>query len=120
MAAPPDLTTCGVPGDSISFNMGPTGVRGWVYHVRENSSESRQIQIKSVESGSPAAGILAVNDVILGADGTGAEPVNFISDARKSLGLGLAIGDAEARNPATLKLIRWRAGATSTVENTIL
>jgi autotransporter-associated beta strand protein len=116
-AAPPDLTNGGVPGDTISFNMGPTGARGWVYHVRENSSESRQIQIKSVAASSPAAGILAADDVILGASGTGAEPVNFTSDARKSL--GLAIGDAEARNPAILKLIRWRTGATSTVTLTL-
>jgi hypothetical protein len=114
---PPDLTAGGVPGDSISFNMGPIGARGWVYHVRDNSSLSRQIQIKSVAAGSPAAAILAVDDVILGADGTGAEPANFSSDARKSL--GMAIGDAEARNPATLKLIRWRAGTTSTVTLTL-
>ena len=54
MAAPPDLTNGGIPGDTISFNMGATGARGWVYHVRDNSSESRQIQIKSVATGSPA------------------------------------------------------------------
>jgi hypothetical protein len=116
-ANPPDLTAGGTPGDSISFNMGPIGARGWVYHVRENSSLSRQIQIKSVATGSPAAGILAVDDVILGADGTGGNPVNFTADARKSL--GLAIGDAEARNPATLKLVRWRAGVTDTVAVTL-
>jgi hypothetical protein len=85
VAAPPDLTNGGVPGDTISFNLGPTGARGWVYHTRENTSESRQIQIKSVASGSPAAGILAANDVILGANGTGQPAVNFTADARKSL-----------------------------------
>ena len=113
MAAPPDLTSGGVPGDSISFNMGATGARGWVYHVRENTSESRQIQIKSVAAGSPAAEILAPSDVILGADGTGANPVNFTSDARKAL--ADAINEAEARNPAELKLIRWRAGMADVV-----
>jgi hypothetical protein len=117
IAAPPDLTSGGVPADTISFNMGATGARGWVYHTRENTSESRQIQIKSVAAGSPADGILAANDVILGADGTGATPVNFTSDARKSL--GLAIGEAEARNPATLKLIRWRAGVSTVVSITL-
>lgn len=116
-AAPPDLTTGGVPGDTISTNLGPTGLRGWVYHVKENSSESRQILIKSVAPGSPAADILAVNDVILGASGTVANPVNFSSDARKSF--ANAINDAEARDPATLKLVRWRAGLTSTVEITL-
>ena len=55
--------------------------------------------------------------MILGADGTGANPVNFSSDARKSL--AYAIADAEARSPATLKLLRWRAGVTSTVTLTL-
>lgn len=81
-AAPPDLTTGGVPGDSITINLGPTGLRGWVYHVKDNTGESRQIQVKSVASGSPAAGILAANEVILGASGTAASPVNFSTDAR--------------------------------------
>jgi hypothetical protein len=116
-ANPPDLTAGGTPGDSISFNLGPIGARGWVYHVRENSSLSRQILVKSVTAGSPAAGVLAADDVILGVDGSGAEPAPFATDARVSL--GLAIGDAEARNPATLKLIRWRAGTTSTVAVTL-
>ena len=117
MAAPPDLTNGGVPGDTLTINLGPTGLRGWVYHVKTNTGESRQIHVKSVAAGSPADGILAVDDVILGADGTGADPVNFTSDARKSL--ADAIADAEARNPATLKLIRWRAGVTSTVDLTL-
>jgi autotransporter-associated beta strand protein len=116
-AAPPDLTNGGVPGDTISTNLGATGMRGWVHHVRDNSSESRQILVHSVASGSPAAGILAANDVILGAGGTAADPVNFSSDARKSF--ADAINDAEARTPATLKLIRWRAGVTDTVEITL-
>ena len=107
-AAPPDLTNGGVPADAISTNLGPTGMRGWVYHVKANTSESRQIQVKVVGAGSPADGLLAVDDVILGANGTGAAPVNFSSDARKAL--ADSINDAEARNPATLKLIRWRAG----------
>ena len=73
MAAPPDLTAGGVPNESpaITINLGPTGARGWVYHVKADTSESRQILVKVVDSGSPAGGILAVDDVILGADGTG-------------------------------------------------
>ena len=101
-AAPPDLTAGGVPNDALTINLGPTGMRGWVYHVKDNTGESRQIQVKSVAAGSPASGILAANDVILGASGTGANPVNFTSDARKSF--ADAINDAEALDPATLKL----------------
>jgi hypothetical protein len=111
-AAPPNLTSGGVPGDTISFNMGATGARGWAYHVSANTSESRQILIHTVAAGSPSAGILAANDVILGADGSGAAPINFTYDARHAL--ADAINAAEARSPATLQLIRWRAGTIST------
>ena len=93
----PDLTAGGTPTSTKVLNLGPTGARGWLYHVNENSSQSRQILVKTVDAGSPAAGILAVGDVILGADGTGASPVNFASDARKAL--GYAIADAEANFP---------------------
>ncbi len=117
MAAPPDLTNGGVPSSTKNLNLGPTGAQGWLYHVNDNSSESRQILVKTVDVGSPAAGILAAGDVILGANGTGANPVNFSSDARKEL--GYAIADAEARNPATLKLLRWRAGTTTTATLTL-
>ncbi len=119
MAAPPDLTNGEVPNEDppITINLGPTGARGWVYHVKVDTSESRQILVTEVSAGSPADGILAVDDVILGADGTGAAPVNFSADARKSL--GLAIGAAEARTPATLKLLRWRSGSTTTVTVTL-
>ena len=120
MAAPPDLTAGGVqdPSNNRTFNLGPTGLRGWAYYVSTaDTGESRQIQVSHVESGSPANGFLAVDDVILGADGTGATPVNFSSDARKSL--AYAIQAAEARNTPELKLLRWRAGTTSTVTLTL-
>jgi autotransporter-associated beta strand protein len=110
-ASPPDLTNGGVPSSTITTNLGPTGLRGWVYHENIDSSASRQIQIQAVDAGSPAAGILAVNDVILGASGTGAAPVVFTADARVSF--ANAINDAEARNPAELRVLRWRAGTTT-------
>ena len=114
-AAPPDLTNGGVPGDSKTINLGATGMRGWVYHVGAKSDESRRIQVTAVAAGSPADGILAANDVILGANGSGAVSVNyFSSDARRAL--ADAINDAEAGDPATLQLIRWRDGATPAVE----
>jgi hypothetical protein len=114
MAAPPDLTDGGVPNEdpAITINLGPTGARGWVYHVKVDTSESRQILVTAVDAGSPAAGLLAAGDVILGANGTGANPSNFTSDARKSL--ALAIADAEVNSPAELKLLRWQPGTTST------
>ncbi len=116
-AAPPDLTAGGVPGDTRDFNLGPTGARGWAYHVSKDTSESRQILVTAIEAGSPADGLLAEGDVILGADGLGTAPVNFIADARKSL--ATAIADAEAQSPATLKLLRWRADTTSVIDITL-
>jgi hypothetical protein len=116
-AAVPDLTAGGVPSSSININLGPTGLRGWVYHSGINTGGSRQIQVQVGDAGSPGAAEFVAGDVILGADGTGAEPLNFSADARKSL--ADSINDAEARNPATLKLLRWRAGVTTTVTLTL-
>ncbi len=115
--SPPDLTKGGKPintkGAEVDplesdINLGPTGAHGWIYHVSVDSSMSRQILVTEVEKGSPAEGILQPNDVILGVDGTGAAPKPFASDPR--VALGMAIGDAEAKNPAKLQLLYWRAG----------
>ncbi|MFO8026467.1 MAG: DUF6288 domain-containing protein, partial [Opitutales bacterium] len=112
-AQAPDLTTGGTRTDDEFWNLGPTGMTGWFYHEGAHTDKARQIEVTSVDAGSPADGILAADDVILGADGTGAEPVEFSSDARKAF--AYAIADAEANSPATLKILRWRAGITSTV-----
>jgi hypothetical protein len=115
----PDLTKGEKPFEETSFNVGPTGFRGWVFHKGTDSSESRQILVKSVDTNSPADGVFLVGDVILGADGTGAAGATpaFRSDARRTI--ADAITDAEARNPATLKLLHWRNGRTSTVTLTL-
>lgn len=117
LAAAPDLTAGGVPGDTVSFNLGPTGMRGWAYHPGANTSTSRQILVKAVAAGSPADGVIVTNDVILGATGNGATPGYFTSDARKSL--GLAIAEAEAQSPAILNMNVWRAGVTNTLQMTL-
>jgi hypothetical protein len=124
MAAPPDLTAGGtIPSNlTTTWNLGPTGMRGWVYYDTtaggiNGSVESRQIQVREVDAGSPAAGVFLPNDLILGTSGTAAAPVLFDVDARR--GLAVAIADAEARNPAHLKLIRWRAGTQTVVTLTL-
>lgn len=76
-AAAPDLTAGGVPNDGDQWNLGPSGMAGWCYREGISSANARQFLVRSVATGSPAAGIMAVNDVILGASGTGADPVNF-------------------------------------------
>ncbi|MFU8847710.1 MAG: DUF6288 domain-containing protein [Opitutales bacterium] len=111
-ATPPDLTNGGVPDSTNRLNLGPTGMFGWIYWGSDGvrTSASRQILVSKVDEGSPADGIILPGDVILGASGTGADPVAFSDDARISY--ALAIGDAEANSPAILKLLVWRDGET--------
>jgi len=124
-ATPPDATTAYID-TTYTYNLGPTGARGWIYSTGNEwtfapeglTTESRQIKVTQIETGSPADGILQVNDVILGASGTAAAPVAFTSDARKTY--GLAIGEAEkAANAGALKLLVWRGGSTLTVQLTL-
>ena len=109
---------------TYTYNLGPTGMRGWIDNGWPETAAQDgytafapyQILVTTVGTGTPAAGILAVDDVILGASaGSGAVPL-FTSDARKSL--GLAIGAAEAAN-GVLSFKRWRAGVTTDVSITL-
>ena len=57
----PDLTK----GDAIpagakhDWNLGPTGLRGWMFCDKLVTTDARQISITKVEKGSPADGLLA-------------------------------------------------------------
>ncbi|MCE9610253.1 MAG: DUF6288 domain-containing protein [Chthoniobacter sp.] len=126
-AQAPDLTTTDLTtiNRAWTWNLGATGMRGWIYHAwpaTMNNDDCTlfapyQILVTTVAAGTPAAGVLAVDDVILGASaGTGPVPI-FTTDARKSL--GWAIGDAEARNDGMLSFKRWRAGVTTDVSITL-
>ena len=108
-AANPDFTRGEqIPeGATHDWNLGPTGLRGWMYSNRMETSEARQVAITRVDQGSPADGAFEVGDVILGVGGQ-----MFSHDPRTEL--GKAIGAAEASN-GRLSLIRWRDGETSTV-----
>jgi hypothetical protein len=118
---PPDLTkgeSAGVDRNG-TYNLGSTGLRGWIhtrpdnYHDSEHgrtTTRSRQILVTHVGKGSPADGVLQVDDVIVG---VGGKPFAF--DARQSL--AKAIQDAEkAENGGILKLTRWRAGTPEEVQ----
>ena len=105
---------------------GATGLRGWIYIGGGNgadgtiTTQSRQILVTVVGSGTAGGGVLAVDDLILGVDwGTGTNLVPlFASDARKSF--GAAIGEAEkTANSGILRLKRWRAGVTNEVSITL-
>ncbi|MFP6721003.1 MAG: DUF6288 domain-containing protein, partial [Candidatus Poribacteria bacterium] len=111
--ANPDFTR----GDKIpaganhDWTLGATGVRGWMFSNKLVTTNARQIAITQVAKDSPADGVLAVGDVILGVGGA-----PFSYDPRTELGKALTTAESEASG-GNLSLIRYRAGKT---ENIIL
>lgn len=108
---PPDFTK----GDTIpknakhDWNLGATGLRGWMHCDKMVTSDARQIAITKVEPKSPAEGMIAVGDVILGVGGK-----TFSLDPRTELGQALTLAETEAGG-GKLRLTRWRAGKTEDV-----
>ena len=108
---PPDFTK----GDTIpknakhDWNLGATGLRGWMHCDKMVTSDARQIAITKVEPKSPAEGMIAVGDVILGVGGKA-----FTFDPRTELGQALTLAETEAGG-GKLTLTRWRAGKTEDV-----
>ena len=124
-AAAPDLTATDLAtiNSAKNYNLGPTGMRGWIYLNTASGSGPQglmtaaspwQILVVAVGTNTPSVGIMASNDVILGVSaGVGNVPVPlFTNDSRKSL--GWAIGAAEAGD-GVLNFKRWRAGVTNDV-----
>jgi hypothetical protein len=119
LANPPDLTKSNTVDRTGTYNLGPTGLRGWIYTKPANNLDasqgrttlaSRQILVTHVGTNSPASDVIKVNDVVLGVGGT-----PFSDDARKSF--GKAITEAEkSENKGVLKLLRFRDGKTENVE----
>ena len=116
LAAPPDLTKSNTVDRALTYNLGATGLRGWIFTKAASNLDasqgrtttaSRQILVTHVGANSPASGVMEVNDVILG---VGDKP--FSDDARKSFGRALT----EAESKGVLKLIRFRAGKTENVQ----
>jgi HEAT repeat protein len=108
---PPDFTK----GDAIpakakhDWNLGATGLRGWMHSDTMVTSDARQIAITKVEPKSPADGVIAVGDVILGVGGKA-----FSFDPRTEVGEALTAAETEAGG-GKLILTRWRAGKTEDV-----
>ncbi len=110
---PPDLTQDSAVDRKLTYNLGSTGLRGWIYTRPETyldslqgrtTALSRQILVTHVGVKSPADGVIQVDDVILGAGGT-----PFRDDARKSIAVAIQEAEKESNN-GILKLTRWRAG----------
>jgi len=91
------------------WNLGPTGVRGWMYCDRLETSDARQIFVTKVEKGSPADGIFQVGDVILG---VGGKPFSY--DPRTEFGKAITAAETETGG-GKLTLTRWCAGKTEEV-----
>ncbi|MEY3894928.1 MAG: hypothetical protein RLZZ214_447, partial [Verrucomicrobiota bacterium] len=131
---PRDLTVAGAiaalkadtsanPLYNETYNLGPTGLRGWIdlgprgvdeYGGADGTFTSASRQILVTVATEPANFVLAVDDVILGAIAASSGTVpNFSSDCRKAF--GAAITDAEKTGAGTLRVKRWRAGTSTDV-----
>ncbi len=86
------------------WNLGPTGLRGWMFCDKLVTTDARQIAITAVDPGSPADGLFAIGDVLLGVAG---KPFSF--DPRTELGQEITAAETEAGG-GRLALTRWRAG----------
>lgn len=106
-----DLTRGGeIPaGSDHDWALGATGARGWMHCEKLVTSDARQVAVTEVAPGSPAGGVLAVGDVILGVGGKA-----FSSDPRSELGRALTQAESK-KGRGKLSLIRWRSGKVKTV-----
>jgi hypothetical protein len=96
-------------GAKHGWNLGPTGLRGWMYSDQLVTTDARQILVTNVDQRSPAAAMFRVGDVILGVAG---KPFSY--DPRTEF--GKAVSDAETKaGGGTLALTRWRAGLSEEV-----
>lgn len=102
----PDFTKGDVRPENAphDWNLGPTGMRGWMFCDRLVTTDARQILITAVDDGSPADGIIRPGDVILGVSGQA-----FSYDPRTEFGRAITVAETNAGN-GNLVLNRWRNG----------
>lgn len=108
----------------ITQNLGPTGARGWVYGPDGHSRDSREILIKSIETGSPADGVLQRYDIIIGAAVPPNTPATtwrtapavkkFASDARLEFARAITWAESD-QGKGQLRLLCVRDGVTKQV-----
>ena len=114
LAQAPDLTKDIQSIDrELTYNLGATGLRGWIYTKAADNLDaaqgrttlaSRQILVTHVGTGSPADGVLKVDDVILGTNGR-----LFHDDARKTFAMAIQLAETEAKS-GVLNLTVSRSG----------
>ena len=93
-------------GANHDWNLGATGLRGWIFSDKMVTTDARQIAITQVDKGSPAYGVFAVGDVILGVGGK-----LFSYDPRTEFGKALTIAESK-EGGGKLVISRWRADKT--------
>ena len=93
-------------GANHDWNLGATGLRGWIFSDKMVTTDARQIAITQVDKGSPAYGVFAVGDVILGVGGK-----LFSYDPRTEFGKALTIAESK-EGGGKLIISRWRADKT--------
>jgi hypothetical protein len=102
----PDFTQ----GESIpegakhDWNLGPTGLRGWMFCDKLVTTDARQVMVTKVDKRSPSDGVIAVGDVILGVGGKA-----FSFDPRTEFGVAITRAESESGG-GKLALTRWRMG----------
>jgi hypothetical protein len=96
-------------GAEHDWNLGATGLRGWIRCDKMVTSDAREITITKVEDGSPADGVFAVGDSILS---IGGKPFSY--DPRTEMGKALTVAESEA-GQGNLSLTRSRAGNSKEV-----
>ncbi|MFU8892436.1 MAG: DUF6288 domain-containing protein [Luteolibacter sp.] len=96
-------------GATHTWNLGPTGARGWMFSHRLETTSARQILVTEVDEGSPADDKLRKGDVILGVFG---KPFEY--DPRVELGLAITAAE-KTDNHGRLPLIVWRDGVSSEI-----
>ena len=96
-------------GAKHDWNLGPTGLRGWMFCDKMVTTDARQISITKVARGSPADGVFRVRDVILG---VGGKPFSY--DPRTELGKAITAAESET-GEGKLTLTRWRTGKVEDV-----
>ncbi len=102
----PDFTKGGTIPEQAKhdWNLGATGIRGWMHTQSLETTKARQIAVTQVAPKSPADGKIVVGDVILGVAGQ-----RFSHDPRVELGKALTMAESEA-GKGRLALTRWRGG----------
>lgn len=96
-------------GASHDWNLGATGMRGWMHSEKLETTKARQILVTEVAKGSPADQLIKPGDVLLG---VGGEPFGY--DPRTEFGRALTLAESPD-GKGKFVVTRWREGATEEV-----